>query len=350
MGSFICSISERDWEIARAKGIYGNKIGNISRRSGKYSEFSPSIKYSIIRDLVGMKVGDKVFFHVITPQGSPSRVHGIYMVREVPFYDSTEIWKDPFEIFPYRFLFEPHPDYSYLCINDANIDVIDFYELIEQRKIWSLATLENEMNIEARSVKKIEDETETCEILRLLHRDYRYRKVDTPFQFNPIPLPLNAEPLREYIQDIGRFENSIKALLMYKVGQDDPSISNIIGSVSDFMNEVFIAQTTRKSIDILCIRNIENNSRSYIICEVKTDRCQPDSLSQVLYYMDLFKRKNLVDINKDIIIGCLIGKRFTSDVIEFSQRRNAHGINGSIILIEYIPTQDSKDARFRRIA
>ena len=70
------------------------------------------------------------------------------------------------------------------------------------------------------------------------------------------------------------------------------------------MNEIFIAQTTRKSIDILCMRNNENNSRSYIICEVKTDRCQADSLSQVLYYMDLFKRKELVDINKDIIVGC----------------------------------------------
>lgn len=348
MGSFICSISERDWEIAKTKGIYGNKTGNINRE-GNYSEFSASIKYSIIRDLVGMNIGDNVFFHVVT-QGTPSRVHGIYKVRANPFYDVSEIWEDPFEKFPYRFLFEPHPDYSYLCINDANIDVIDFYELIEQRKIWSLATLENERNIEARSVKKIEEESETYEILRLLHRDYRQRKTDLSFQFNPFSLPLCAEALRSYIQHIGRYENSIKALLMYKISQNDLSILNIIGSVSDFMNEVFIAQTTRKSIDILCIRNNKDDSRSYIICEVKTDRCQADSLSQVLYYMDLFKRKDLVDINKDIIVGCLIGKRFAQEVIEFSQRRNAHGINGSILLVEYLPIQNGKDAHFRKIA
>lgn len=346
MGSFICALSERDWEISKIKGIYGNKTGNI--RDGSYREFAPQTRYSIIRDLVGMRKGDKVFFHVLTDTG-PSRVHGVYVVRMTPFYDSTMVWSDPDEIFPYRFLFEPHPNYVYLCKQDANIEVADFYELIEQRKIWSLATLENEMNIEARSVRKIEDGTETKEILKLLHRDYRHRRVGTNISFSPIPLPSNQKSLRDCIKSIGRYENSIKALLIYKIGQNDPSITDILDHVCDFMNEVFIAQTTRKSIDILCIQSHGADSRRYIICEVKKDRCSSGSLSQLLYYMDLFKRKELVDIHSDAIIGCLVGQRFDHEVMDFSQKRNAHGINGSIFLIEYKPIEDGKDAYFTRV-
>jgi len=347
MGAFICSISERDWEISRAKGIYGNKIGNIGQ-SGKYRKFSAQTQFSIIRDLVGMQKGDKVFFHVLANDG-PSRIHGIYIVREPPFYDATRIWKDSYEIFPYRFLFEPYPKYRYLCEYDANIEVVEFYELIEQRKIWSLATLENEMNIEARSVRKIEDGGEAKETLRLLHRDYRMRRQEQKVNFSPISLTRNARPLREFIKDIGRFENSIKALLMYKLGQKDPALVEILGPISDFMNEVFIAQTTRKCMDILCIGNSENQNKKYIICEVKTDRCTTKDLSQLLFYMDLFKRREIVNIHSDLIIGSLIGKKFDSEVIDFSRKRNAQNVNGSILLIEYTPNEQGTDASFRRI-
>jgi len=348
MGSFICSISERDWVVARAKGIYGNKKGNI-RRDGTYQEFSPSTKYSIIRDLVGMKKGDNVFFHVLTNSG-PSRIYGIYVIREEPFYDNKKIWNDSYEIFPYRFLFEPHPKYTYLCNKAANIEVVDLYELIEQRKIWSLATLENESNLEARSVRKIESGKETKEILRLLHRDFRQRHSKTNINFYPIPLTENFKYLETYIQDIGRYENSIKALLMYKLKKNDISISNILGSIHDFMNEVFIAQTTRKSIDILCIQNNNPNSKKYVICEVKTDKCQAGSLIQVLYYIDLFKRKSLVNIYSDMVLGCLIGKRFDTEVLEFSKKRNKQNINGEIILIEYTPYKNGTDAKLVRLA
>lgn len=346
MGSFICSISERDWQITRVQGIYGNKAGNI--RDGHYREFSPSTRYSIIRDLAGMDKGDKVFFHVLTETG-PSRVHGIYVVRENPFYSTKRIWEHPYEIFPYRFLFKPHPNYPYLCSKDANVEVVDFYELIEQRKIWTLATLENEINIEARSVRKIEDGAETNEILRLLHRDFSHRRLDKSITFSPVSLPSDYKPLRNLIQDVGRYENSVKALLLYKVKQKERTITNIFGLIADFMNEVFIAQTTRKSIDLLFIQNNTVNSRRYTICEVKTDKCGIDSLTQVLYYMDLFKRRDLVNIYSDIICGCLIGQRFDHEVIKFSQKRNAHGINGSILLIEYKPIENGKDAVFNRV-
>jgi hypothetical protein len=66
--------------------------------------------------------------------------------------------------------------------------------------------------------------------------------------------------------------------------------------------------------------------------------------------MDLFKRREFVDIHSDIIIGCLVGQRFTREVIEFSRRRNAHGINGSILLVKYEPIENGTDANLERVA
>jgi hypothetical protein len=294
-----------------------------------------------------MKAGDKVFFHVLA---APSRVHGVYRVRESPYFDSTKVWVNPTELFPFRFLFEPHPDYKYLCELNANIQVVDFYELIEQRRIWSLATLENEMNLEARSVRKIDNENEAMEIIRLLNRDLRQYGKGRDFSFSPIVVPGKKLALEDCIADVGRYENSVKALLMFRLRQNDPAITSVLGPVSDFMNEVFIAQTTRKSIDILCIRKQSSGSRDYIITEVKTGKCDSNSLRQVLYYIDLFKRKELVDISRDYIAGCLVGQRFDPEIIEFSQRRNAQGINGSITLMKYIPKNTGKDADFEKVA
>jgi len=345
MGAFICSISDRDWKTSLTKGIYGNKIGRIGQQ-GLYQQFDPKTKYSIIRDLTGMNIGDVVFFHVLG-RGIPSSVHGVYNIRSNPFYDESMIWSDSFEVFPYRFLFSPHPEYRYLCNYDANVDITNFYELIESRRIWSLATLENEVNIEARSIRKI-GEDEANEIIRLLHRDYRQRRIRERVVFNLLQPPIGAIPLHNKIGDIGRYENSIKAFLMYKLAQRDPYLLNIFGDITDFMNEVFIAQTTRKSIDILCINKIEKSS-TYIISEVKTGKCDTKSLSQVLYYMDLFKQKDLVDVNSDIIIGCLIGRTFDKHVTEYSRERNRQGVNGSLILLKYQPSADGRSATFTQM-
>lgn len=344
MGAFICGVSERDWELTVKYGIYGNKNGNM--KDGEYKEFDAKVKYSIIRDLVGMKEGDVIFFHVVRGI-KPSSIRGVYIARAEPFYDNSCIWDDDYEVFPYRFLFSPHPAYETLCKYDASIDVINFYELIEKRKIWSLATLENERNIEARSVRKIEG-NEANEIIRLLYRDFRQRRKTKEAEFNLMDYPKKAIPLHKCISDLGRYENSIKALLMYKLKMEDKEVTNAFGKVIDFFNEVFIAQTTRKSIDILCIAEKEKGHK-YIISEVKKDKCDEYSLEQLLYYMDLFKQKDIVNLQNDAIMGVLIGKSFDKDVIDFAKERNMQGVNGSLILLGYEPTKGGNDANIRRV-
>lgn len=104
MGAFICTISESDWETARKMGVYGNR----RYKEGTANELRDIQIQSIIRDLISMKEGDFVFFHIRGKQ----TIHGVYEVREEPFYEENKIWNDPLEIFPFRFLFKPHPKYS----------------------------------------------------------------------------------------------------------------------------------------------------------------------------------------------------------------------------------------------
>ncbi len=127
-------------------------------------------------------------------------------------------------------------------------------------------------------MRKIEERTEAQEILRLLHRDFRKQKDVPNVQYSLIKSSTKHKPLRDLIGDIGRFENSSKALLMYKLGQNDVSLIRSIGEITDFMNEVFIAQTTRKCIDTLCIRHNPDRSKKYLIIEVKAEKVNTNDL------------------------------------------------------------------------
>ena len=48
MGAFICTISERDWEVARRMGVYGNR----RYKEGTNNRLKDNQILSIIRDLI----------------------------------------------------------------------------------------------------------------------------------------------------------------------------------------------------------------------------------------------------------------------------------------------------------
>lgn len=337
-GAFICSISERDWEVTREQCVYGNK-----------EKARDVTTQSIIRDLVGMRVGDTVFFHVIDKKdGSPSEIHGVYRVKHLPYFnDKTTIWKDSVLKFPHRFMIEPHPDHIQLCKYDAYVSVTQFYQLIELRKIWSLATLESEQNIEARSVRKIASD-EVGEITKLLYRDFSQNH--SP---HPIHIKLftdSGTPLPKQIGKVGQLENAVKGVVMHKLSVSDRDVLNILGPVDDFLNEVFIAQTTRKAIDVLCIGTREDGMRQYTIIEFKTDWISADNLEQLLTYLDLFRQRLLERGQTHFRVkGCLIGQRFRPDVSEYVASRNKFTPD-EVILVTYsaisLPGNRKGDATF----
>ncbi len=337
-GAFICTLSEKDWIRTKELGVYGNRFykEGTSRKLGDVQQLS------IIRDLISMRENDIVFFHIRGKQ----TIHGVYKVRKEAYYDDKhKIWNNPLEIFPYRFLFEPHPNYKYLAEYDANIEVSSLYEFIDLGKVKSLVTLENERNIEARGVRKILIDDANI-LISLLHRDFKYRKTNQKLPFNPYNPSSNVIPLKNCVYKVGSIENAIKAVLMYELAHNPSLVRKIFLGLEvnpdkiDFINEFFIAQTTRKSIDIyIAYKN------SHILVEVKTDRIDENALKQALYYRDLLSQRPWIDVEKDIIKVVLMGKRFVSTLPD-SIKKLAK-INNGIQLIQYKPVNDGKWGEFK---
>lgn len=321
MGAYICTISERDWDIARSRGVYGNRY----KKEGENRVLADNPQLSIIRDLVSIKEGDIIFFHLRRKK----TIHGIYRARSEAFWEENEIWNDDYDVFPYRFLFEPHPDYKEFCLNDAHISVASLYELIDRGELKSLVTLEFERNIEARAVKRIFEE-DARKIIRLYYRDFKFRGGNKA-SFD-LYKPKNITHLKDKIYEVGRFENSIKAVLSWMLAHKDNAVTKIVGTNYEFANEFFVAPTTRKNIDLFC-----EGSDSYSVIEVKKDTCNKDTLIQALYYADLLNQRPWIKgaLKKDVI---LVGKSFTQDVIDFAEIiNNTIKVNNKVKLVKYVP-------------
>jgi len=110
----------------------------------------------------------------------------------------------------------------------------------------------------------------------------------------------------------------------------------------DFINEFFIAQTTRKAIDIYI-----TSKNNHILVEVKTDKVGGNALKQVLYYRDLFFQRSWIDLEKDRIKVVLIGKRFSDDLPNSVEKLVK--INNGIQLIQYTPINQGKWGKFKNV-
>lgn len=352
MGSFICQISEIDWLVSRKIGVYGNREG--SEREGKIVIFTnmkkgDQIIQSIIEDLIGMRKGDIVFFHVINTAERESSIHGVYRVSEEPFYnDKTELWKSsPYLVYPYRFCFEPHPQHTELCKYDASILVSEFYRSIENRDIRSILTLEREVRGAAHAVKTITSE-DAEEIVKLLYKNFSSRHLEKPIDFKP--KKMRMEPLRNHIRRVGEIEFAIKALVSYELGKRNPNLIQHIPACRsadyDFLIESFIGQTMRRPTDILCISS-RDSEKVVTILEGKTARADMDDLIQSLKYQELFKLRNIDRGSLTYKMSiCLLAQRFHRELVNYTSIRNDVIRWEEVILLKYSPTQNGKNATF----
>lgn len=347
--AFICQISEEDWLVSREIGVYGNREG--TERKGKMQYFdsgSPTVQ-SIIEDLIGMRKGDLIFFHVIEKTEGESSLHGVYMVREEPFYnDKVRLWKsNPKLIYPYRFCFEPHPEHLELCRYDANIPVSEFYMAIENRDIRSIFTLEREVRGGAHAVKTITYEDAEV-IIKLLYRDFQHRRLQRPINFRPVQMDMS--PLKNYIKRIGEIEFAIKALIAYKLGRGAPNFIRFIPACRsgeyEFLIQTFVGATMRRPVDILCIGKT-GSKKIVTTIEVKKDLARIDDLVQLFKYSEIFRMRN-IDIGSLTydFSSCLIARRFQSELINYVSVRNTLVPWEEVILLRYTPTSNGRDATF----
>lgn len=328
MGAYICTISESDWDTARNMGVYGNRY----YKEGTRKPLSDNLQLSVMRDLISVKRGDMVFFHVRVRK----TLHGPYVARSESFWDPTPIWQNSIEIFPYRFLFEPHKDHKNICSHDAAISVSSLYELIDQGEIKSLVTLEFEQNIEGRAVRRIFEE-DAEKITRLFYRDFD-PSGQISLNFNPY-IASSPIPLEDRVFKVGAIENAIKAVISYLLAHKDQNLTTKIGDVHDFVNEFFVAPTTRKNIDILC-----KGEDLYMVIEVKRGVCDKSVLKQALYYADLLQQRPWFKerYGKSVV---LVASNFEADVLQIARRLNQLG-NSKVILIKYKSINNGRWAQF----
>lgn len=341
--------------VSREIGVYGNREGSETDEGVtifKSTDRGMVTIQSIIEDLIGMRKGDLVFFHVIEREEEESSVHGVYRVREIPFYNNRKkLWKSSSElVFPYRFCFEPHPQHTKLCRHDANIPVSEFYTSIEKRRINSIFTLEREVRGAAHAVKTITTE-DAREIVELLYRDYGIRS--SPIRVDFRPVSMRMQPLRKHIRRIGRIEFAIKALVAYRLGRRDKSVTKFLPACKkgsyDVLIENFIGQTMRRPADILCSGHAsEKDSRRRItILEAKTKSASIDDLIQSLKYLDMFRLRNVEQgsLTHEMSI-CLLANRFRDELVDYVSIRNQVIDWENIILLRYEPRNNGKNADF----
>ncbi len=339
-----------DWAISREIGVYGNREGS-ENDSGEVTYFTKTKKgdqiiQSIIEDLIGMRKGDIVFFHVL--KTDESAIHGVYRTREEPFFnDRVRIWKSsPSLVYPYRFCFEPYPGHLELCNHDANVPVSEFYQSVENRKIMSILTLEREVRGAAHAVKKITRD-DSKEIIRLLYRHHDIYHDDQMLLFKPMHMAMT--PLRVFIDKIGKIEFAVKSLLAYELGQKNPNITCFFPpcneSEYDFLIETFVGQTMRRPIDLMCIA--EKDTKIVTTIEAKTDKAEIYDLMQSLQYQELFKLRNIDrgSLNYQFSI-CLLAHRFSPKLAEYASVRNIFLPWEKVILLKYDPIQEGKNAIF----
>jgi len=350
--AFICQISEEDWLLSREIGFYGNREGSERRGGIRYFDSGSPTVQSIIEDLIGMRKGDLVFFHVIKTAEGESSIHGVYQVRDEPFYNDVRIWKSSSHfVFPYRFCFEPHPEHTELCKYDVNILVSEFYAAIENGDIRSISTLEREVRGAAHAVKTISRE-DAEQIVKLLYRSFHNRRLQRPVNFKPRQFK-NVSPLRDHIKRIGEVEFAVKALVAYKLGREDPALIRLIPACRnteyDFLIQTFIGQTIRKPVDFLII-GYKDSSKKVTTIEAKKDRAEIEHLVQLLRYQEAFKIRNA---DKGALAyeysSCLLAKRFEQELIQYVSTRNLYVPWEKIILLEYTPSHNGRDATFNTL-
>lgn len=344
--AFLCQISGRDWEISRCIGVYGNREGSERKGKIQYFDAGSNTVQSIIEDLVGMRKGDIVFFHVIR-EGKESTIHGVYRIREEPFYNAERIWKSENFVYPYRFCFEPHPEHIDLCKYDANITVSQFYAAIEAGIIRSILTLEREERGAAHAVKTITRE-DAREIIKMLYREFPTRRAEQTIEFKP--LKLSGPPLKNYIKRVGEIEFPVKAIVANKLGREDPKFIQFIPACKnaeyDFLIQTFVGSTARKPVDLLCI-GYQKSEKTITIIEAKKDKAEIKDLIQLLHYQEVLRIRTYKANDAHYNFStCLIAQKFSADLVDYCFLRNIVIPWEETCLLRYTPISNGTDADF----
>lgn len=302
MAYHIFVASEDNFRRCVERGVYGGSESHGSPKSGQLNSES-------ISSFAGAKAGDFALFYV-----KGKGVFGLWRLTSDAFYDTTPIWDDPDQAYPFRVLLEPAVRSFRKPV--AMPDVLD---LRDKGRIWTFGlvalTRKNHHPITTDEGK---------ELTRLLLRNnplFEEAKA-TPNPYVPssrVPLPLSLEADS---QGRLRYEGQLNAWFTsaLRVGR----LKELIGEYRDYLNyvptsfnkvmDIFLTHvTTIDSVDIL---------HKFTCIELKTSRVTEDDLNQIIKYESWLVRK-LADGDPEMVQSMLVGADFDDRVVDYRRKRRA---------------------------
>lgn len=300
MGYHIFLVGENNFNISIEKAIYG---GIQSHGSVK----SEQMNSEVIAGFAGIKVGDFVFFYV-----KNKGVFGLWKITCEPFYDTTPIWNEPSQVYPYRICFEP------TVRKFSNpVAMADILDSRDKGKIWTF-----DLGAITRKSHHPITTNEGKELIRLLlrnnpifvnpdviHQPYLPSKKD--------PLPLSLECDRKGCL---RYEGYLNAWFMQAFVHGKSK--ELIGDYRDFLN--FVPTTFNKVMDIFLTHVTTIDSvdilHKFTCMELKTGTISEGDLNQIIKYENWLIRK-LADGDSEMVQSILVGFDFDKKVIEYRSKR-----------------------------
>ncbi len=327
MGYHILMTSKDTYEICIERGIYG---ASTILESPKKDQFNADI----VASLSCIKKDDYVFFYV-----RQAGIVGLWQVSLGPFLDSTKLWTDNEQMYPYRVCFDP-------IVREFpnHIDMNDIYDLMDNGKIW---TFDLGANIKKNHWPISSREGE--EIIRLLLRNNpifsKVKAIKRPYFPNDVFPILNKIDFDK--KGLVKYEGFLNAYITRELSRGN--LKEMIGEYDDFLN--YVPTSYNKVMDIFLTHVTKvgsiNITHKYTCMELKKDVVEEEDLKQIIRYEKWLSRK-LADGDTDMIQSILVGHEFDSKVLEYCAKRKA--IDEKLIrLFEYKSEPESNIIHFKEI-
>jgi hypothetical protein len=102
-------------------------------------------------------------------------------------------------------------------------------------------------------------------------------------------------------------------------------------------------------MDVLVISTINGGCHHYYIVEAKNGKFGFRELKQLLLYIDLFRQRPIFRTNRDKVFACALASAFDKRTVMFRNLHSTCSPYDSIILIQYKPANQARDAVFSQL-
>lgn len=339
----ICFTNPEAWLISCQNGVYGNVIS-----TKEIQRF-----WGLLRDLLAVKDGDKIFFYV----KESKYLVGLFQVVNEPYFCEDTLFNNPKETYPFRFNFKEVKHY------DNPLPISELALLIEHGKLYSISTFEKDANAPFRGIRQISIEEGNIIGKKLIKynakanlknikivnhpiislREEAVDIVEKVFNgtnfIQPTKVTFTRIPVKQATRTrtVAAYEYAIHGYLYYCLRRN---LNNVIAdldlnNITQCLLEVPMLRAQQFRSDILCLYHEGNTSpHFYSFIEIKRDQLiSVNNLSQLIGYMKTYAYAKSINFNS--LEGVYISNRFDDDAIKYLLHRKNVEKENPIRLIKY---------------